>query len=121
MLKEKLKVYLRAARINQWTKNLVVYTTIIFSGKLFDTDLLLKSTYAFMVFCLLSSTSYILNDIIDYPFDRKHPVKKNRPIAAGSISIPEATFMVFILTLVAVVISLMFSISFFTLSLAFIL
>jgi 4-hydroxybenzoate polyprenyltransferase len=120
MKNRKLLVILRALRVNQWIKNLVIFTAIIFSGKLFDLDLFLKTVYAFFVFCLLSSTSYVLNDIIDYPYDRKHPVKKHRPIASGEISIPQATFVVFIMTLVSLIISLAFSIPFFLLSLTFI-
>ncbi|MDO8609458.1 MAG: UbiA prenyltransferase family protein [bacterium] len=121
MDKKKFFVLLRALRINQWIKNFVVFTAVIFSGKLFEIDLLSKSFYAFIVFCLLSSTSYVLNDIIDYPFDKKHPVKKNRPIASGQISIPEATFIVFVMTLISLMIALMFSIPLFLLSLVYIL
>jgi len=114
-------VYARALRVNQWIKNLVVFTAIVFSGKLFDPVLFLNTLYAFVVFCLLSSTSYLLNDIIDYHYDRKHPIKRNRPIASGLISIPHATFLVFIMTLFTLIISLMFSVSFFFLALIFIL
>ncbi|OGK24090.1 hypothetical protein A3C25_05255 [Candidatus Roizmanbacteria bacterium RIFCSPHIGHO2_02_FULL_38_11] len=121
MKKERIIILLRTLRVNQWIKNLVVYTAIIFSGTLFIQDALLKSTYAFFVLCLLSSTSYVLNDIIDYPYDRKHPIKKFRPIAAGKITIPEATFIVFILTLVSLILALFFSLPFFFLSLIFIL
>jgi len=111
---------LRALRVNQWIKNTVVFTAVIFSGNFFNADLLWKSLYAFVVFCLLSSTSYVLNDIIDYPFDKKHPIKRFRPIASGEISIPESTFIVFILALVSLIISLFFSIQLFVLSLFFI-
>lgn len=111
---------LRALRVNQWIKNLVVFTAIIFSGELFNVTVLLQSIYAFFIFCLLSSTSYVLNDIIDYPYDRKHPLKKFRPIASGKITIQEATFLVFILTIVSLMISLFFSIQFFFLALGFI-
>ncbi len=121
MRKQKFIILLRALRVNQWIKNLVVFTAIVFTGKLFQVNLLMQSLYAFVVFCLLSSTSYILNDIIDYPYDRKHPVKKNRPIAAGQITIPEATFIVFILTLISLIAALFFSLAFFFLSLVFIL
>ncbi len=121
MKKERIQILMRVLRVNQWIKNLVIFTAIIFSGKLFDADLFLRSTYAFFVFCLLSSASYVLNDIIDYPFDKKHPVKKHRPIAAGQVSIQEATFIVFMLTIVSLVVSLLFSISFFLLSFIFIL
>jgi len=121
MTRDKFLTYLRALRINQWIKNLVIFTAIIFSGKLFDLTLLTRVTYAFFLFCLLSSTSYVLNDIIDYPYDKKHPIKKLRPIASGKITMPEATFTVFILTLVSLIASLFFSLPFFFLSLVFIL
>ncbi len=121
MRKDRIIVWLRALRVNQWIKNLVVFTAIIFSGKLFDPSLIAVSLFAFFVLCVLSSASYLLNDIIDYPFDIKHPIKKNRPVAAGQISIAQATFVVFLLTLFALIISLFFSISLFLICLAFIL
>jgi len=116
-----LLIYLRVLRVNQWIKNFVVFTAIIFSGQLFDLPLFLSSFGAFLIFCLLSSTSYVLNDVIDYPYDRKHAIKKNRPIASGQVSIPQATFIVFVLTIVSLLLSLTFSISFFLLALFFIL
>jgi len=120
-MKKKFFVLLRALRVSQWVKNLVVFTAIIFSGKLFDFPILLNTIYAFLIFCLLSSTSYVLNDIIDYPYDRKHKIKRYRPIASGEISLQQASFIVFILTLVSLILSLFFSLPFFFLSLLFIL
>lgn len=114
-------VYLKALRVNQWIKNFIIFTAIIFSGTLFDQRLFLLSLTAFFIYCLLSSTSYLLNDIIDYPYDIKHPVKKNRPIAAGKISIPHATFLVFTLTIISLLLALFVSLSFFFLALFFIL
>lgn len=121
MKKNKLLTYFYALRVNQWLKNFVIFTAIIFSGQLFNQDLLLKSINAFLIFCLLSSTSYILNDIIDYPYDRQHPVKKLRPIASGDLSMPEATFIVFVLSFISLILALFFSLPFFFLSLFFIL
>jgi 4-hydroxybenzoate polyprenyltransferase len=121
MKNNKLLTYFQALRINQWLKNFVIFTAIIFSGQLFNIDLLSKSFYAFFIFCLLSSTSYILNDIIDYPYDRQHPLKKFRPIASGALSMPEATFIVFVLSFVSLILALFFSLPFFFLSLFFIL
>ncbi len=120
-MKEKVLLYLRLFRASQWLKNFVVFTSIIFSGKLFEIDLIYKTLYVFFVFCLLSSTSYILNDLIDYPFDKKHRLKKNRPIASGEVSIPQATFLVFIMSLVSLILSIFFSLPLFFLSLVFIL
>ncbi len=121
MRNNKFFAYLRVLRVNQWIKNLVVFTAIIFSGKLFVPNLFLQSFYAFFIFCLLSSTSYVLNDIIDYPFDKKHNLKKHRPIASGEISISEATFILFVLILISLLSALFFSLSFFVLSFFFIL
>lgn len=119
--KERIKLLLRATRVNQWIKNVVVFTAVIFSGQLFNWPVFLTSFYAFLIFCLLSSTSYVLNDIIDYQYDRRHPVKRHRPIASGRISIQEATFIVFVLTLISLILSLFFSLKFFFVALIFIL
>jgi len=121
MKKNKLRIYFYALRVNQWVKNFVIFTAIIFSGQLFNPELLLKSINAFFIFCLLSSTSYVLNDIIDYPYDKQHPIKKFRPIASGDLSMPEATFIVFVLSLISLILALFFSLPFFFLSLLFIL
>jgi 4-hydroxybenzoate polyprenyltransferase len=118
---KKIIYILKSFRVNQWVKNLVIYTAIVFSGELFNLDLFLKTTYAFLIFVLLSSVSYVLNDIIDYSYDRKHPIKKFRPIASGKITIQEATFIVFVLVIIALLISLFFSLKFFILSSLFIL
>ena len=117
----KLRLYFRLFRVNQWVKNAVVFTAIIFSGKLFDFKYFTATVIAFALFCVLSSTSYILNDLIDYPFDRKHPYKKNRPIASGEVSTQSATFLVFIMTLGTLIVSLFFSPQFFFLAFLFIL
>ncbi|HLL61248.1 MAG TPA: UbiA prenyltransferase family protein [Candidatus Nitrosocosmicus sp.] len=119
MLLTKIKYIVLAGRPNQWVKNLVIFTAIMFAGKLFDPELMGRSLYAFVVFCLLSSTSYILNDVIDYPYDRKHPLKKFRPVASGKLSIPDATFVVFGLSLFTLLLALQFSVGFFILSLVF--
>ncbi len=120
-MKEKLILYYRLFRVSQWIKNLVVFIPIIFNGQLFNPVLFQKSVMAFFVFCLISSTSYVLNDIIDYPLDKKHPQKRYRPIAAGLISIPQATFLVFTLLVTSFSITLIFSPIIFWLVLIFIL
>lgn len=121
MKNNKLRTYLKTLRVNQWLKNFVIFTAIIFSGQLFNIDLLIKTFHVFVIFCLLSSTSYVLNDIIDYPFDREHPIKKFRPIASGALSMPEATFIVFVLSLVSLLLALLFSLPLFFLCLFFLL
>lgn len=83
----------KSTRPRQWLKNFAVFTTILFTGQLFNGDLLWRSIIAFIAFCLLSSSSYIINDILDAPKDRKHPFKRFRPIASNTVSVAQALFM----------------------------
>ncbi|MBI5621033.1 decaprenyl-phosphate phosphoribosyltransferase [Candidatus Gottesmanbacteria bacterium] len=85
-----LYALLKTARPRQWLKNFAVFTTILFTGQLFNGDLLWRSLLAFIVFCFLSSSNYIFNDILDAPKDRKHPFKRFRPIASGQFPVPAA-------------------------------
>lgn len=73
-------------RPKQWTKNFFVFAGIIFSLNFFQAALLLKVIYAFIIFCSLSSSIYLINDVRDAENDRKHPTKKRRPIAAGQLN-----------------------------------
>lgn len=90
-------------RYRQWTKNLVLFTAIIFSKNLFNPKMLLISFMAFIIFCLLSGGVYIFNDLLDIEEDRKHPKKCKRPIAAGSLEIKTARIIFLITVLVALV------------------
>ena len=83
----------KSTRPRQWLKNFAVFTTILFTGQLFNGDLLWRSIVAFIVFCFLSSSSYIINDVLDAPKDRKHPFKRFRPIASGTVSVGQAILM----------------------------
>ena len=84
-----------AGRPNQWTKNLLVFLAPLFAFS-FDTQTLLTSITAFIAFCLISSSIYLINDSIDKDKDKEHPTKKFRAIASGLVSIKSA----FILSLV---------------------
>lgn len=88
-----MKKYLQLIRVSQWIKNIFVFAPLLFSKHLFEADYFFKSSLAFISFCLVSSSVYILNDIVDKEKDKKHPKKKLRPIASGSISIKIASFL----------------------------
>ncbi len=77
---------LMSARPSQWTKNLLVFAGIIFSGEFTNLALIQKSLLLFVSFCLLSSAGYIANDIKDKEADAKHPRKSKRPIASGQVA-----------------------------------
>lgn len=73
-------------RPRQWVKNFFLFAPLIFSKHLFEEGYLATEALGFAVFCLLSSAVYVINDIADRAADRLHPVKRFRPIAAGTIS-----------------------------------
>ena len=75
-----------SARPGQWTKNLLLFAALVFAERLFDFEAALRSSAAFVVFCALSSAVYLVNDVADRETDRKHPLKRQRPIASGAIS-----------------------------------
>jgi 4-hydroxybenzoate polyprenyltransferase len=82
-----LLIYLRHS---QWTKNLLVFAPLIFAVKLYDLTAVVRSAWAFAVFCALSGVVYLFNDVMDRENDRRHPVKRHRPIAAGAVPVPIA-------------------------------
>jgi decaprenyl-phosphate phosphoribosyltransferase len=94
---------LRSIRPSQWTKNLLVFAGLIFGEKLGDAHSRLLAGLAFVVFCLLSSTVYLINDVRDREADRLHPAKSRRPIASGELSVAVATGTAVVLGAVALV------------------
>lgn len=114
------KDLIKLIRPHQWYKNFVIFIAIIFSGNLFNTTLLEKSILAFVVLCLLSGFIYIMNDLIDVDKDKRHPVKRNRPLPSGRLSKSTALFFGIILLLIGLYISLSIAPMFFLGSLAFV-
>jgi 4-hydroxybenzoate polyprenyltransferase len=81
-----LKYFIISLRPHQFTKNLVVYAALIFSGHLFIAADILHTMLLFIYFSLVSGSLYIINDIIDRKEDSAHPDKKNRPITSGKLN-----------------------------------
>jgi 4-hydroxybenzoate polyprenyltransferase len=84
-----LKAIIITMRPRQWVKNLVVYAALVFDRQLGLTHMgaFWRTTAGFIIFCALSGLVYIINDILDVEGDRRHPEKRNRPIAAGILPI----------------------------------
>lgn len=101
--------YLKLLRPRQWIKNFFVFAPLVFSSSFTDQSQVFLSLLAFVLFCLTSSSVYILNDIVDLDKDRQHPKKKNRPIANGSISVNSAIILMISLILLVIVISFIFN------------
>ena len=77
-------------RVPDWAKNLFVFAPLLFSAHLHDAQALRAAAIVTLALCLLSSSVYIINDVVDAPADRQHPTKRLRPLAAGYIGIPAA-------------------------------
>lgn len=90
-------------RPKQWIKNLFVFAALIFVKQFTDFDKILLAAEAFFIFCSASSAVYLMNDIVDLPKDREHPLKKIRPLAAGKIKPWLAALSAFIFGLFAVI------------------
>ena len=84
--------YIGALRPHHWTKNLIIFAAPLFNFS-FNIATVLNSLFAFCLFCCISSSFYLLNDIADIESDRRHPVKCERPIAAGKVPISAAAGM----------------------------
>lgn len=110
---------LLALRPNQWVKNFILFAAIIFNGKLFDSRYFFLTTVGFVIFCAISSASYIFNDIIDLNFDKVHPEKKKRPLAAGMIPVNTAAEIAFLLAFFGLIASLFLSTVFFMVAAGF--
>ncbi|MCR4437644.1 MAG: decaprenyl-phosphate phosphoribosyltransferase [bacterium] len=81
--RETIGALLVAIRPRQWTKNLLLFAGVMFSLNLGSAPLVMRACLAFAVFCLLSSSVYLVNDVIDAEQDRQHPLKRMRPVASG--------------------------------------
>ena len=83
---------LKTARPRQWVKNLSLAAALIFSGQLFHSQSLISTIWAIIIFSLLTSSVYFMNDIVDISKDQLHLFKKLRPIASGKLPVPLALF-----------------------------
>ncbi|MEQ8470490.1 MAG: decaprenyl-phosphate phosphoribosyltransferase [Marinoscillum sp.] len=88
--------YIFLIRMHHWVKNMFIFVPIFFSGNILDRSSFLLLCQGFLCFCLVSSAVYIFNDLKDIESDRKHPVKKNRPIPSGKISVLQAWIIMII-------------------------
>jgi 4-hydroxybenzoate polyprenyltransferase len=91
------KAMILQLRPKQWTKNVLVFASAMFAGKLLELHTLYFALIAFVCFSFIASTIYIINDIVDVEKDRMHPDKCKRPIASRSLSISTAIILAIIL------------------------
>lgn len=98
---------IRLMRPSHWVKNLFVFLPVFFGHQMTNPDALLAAAIACVAFCLAASAVYCLNDIIDVEADRRHPVKRKRPIASGSVSVVSAYIVMTALAMASIAIPLL--------------
>lgn len=108
----KFKSFILLLRPRQWIKNLFIFAALLFSRNIDKPPYILSAFYAFLCFCVTSSTVYIFNDICDIEKDRRHPEKRKRPLAAGILDKREAQILMFIMLPAAVAFSFILNNSF---------
>ena len=96
-----LRALLKTMRPKQWAKNVFLLAAIVFDRKLTNTDAMFHTLAGVVIFSLVASVVYIINDIADVEADRQHPTKHERPIAAGELSITVAWISAIVLLLIA--------------------
>jgi 4-hydroxybenzoate polyprenyltransferase len=92
----------KTLRPKQWHKNGAIFVALIFDVKLFQVDALIKTIIGLVLFCFISGTVYLINDLVDIKKDRQHPTKKNRPIASGQVPVNAAVIAAVILPIVCI-------------------
>ncbi len=103
-----MKNYIKLMRPKHYLKNILIFFPLIFSGLLFQKDKFLSCFIGFVVFSLVASSIYIINDIRDKEKDKMHDIKKNRPIASGKVSVFNAAILAIVLIFVALLLQYFF-------------
>jgi decaprenyl-phosphate phosphoribosyltransferase len=109
----------RTIRPHQWVKNVFVLAPVIFAKEIFAPLLLGRAFAAFGAFCLLAGAVYTINDLADIDADRRHPVKRHRPIPSGRVPVNVARGLAILLVVVALGTGLLLSLSFFAAAAAY--
>lgn len=110
---------LKLMRPRQWIKNFALFAAPMFGAQLFADDMLLRISMGFIAFCLLSSSTYVVNDLLDVQKDKLHPFKKMRPIASGHVSVNQATVVFAVLISLSLFISYQISVFFLLISILY--
>jgi 4-hydroxybenzoate polyprenyltransferase len=92
-------------RPKQWAKNVIVYAGLVFDGQLLVLDSLLRVTATFILLCMVSSSIYIINDLVDVESDRQHPRKRFRAIASGQLPVPVARVAAVVMPILTLILS----------------
>jgi 4-hydroxybenzoate polyprenyltransferase len=106
-----IKALIATMRPRQWLKNTIIFAALVFDRQLSieNWPAVLRTFLGFVIFCLLSGVVYIINDIADLEADKQHPIKKNRPLASGKLSVNVARGFAIITLLIIIPLSFLLS------------
>jgi 4-hydroxybenzoate polyprenyltransferase len=82
-----VKLLLKAMRVHQWVKNILIFVPLLMAFQILDVNLAIRAAGAFIAFSLMASGTYLFNDLMDLEADRAHPTKRHRPFASGALSV----------------------------------
>ena len=114
-----LRNIFRLLRPRQWIKNFAIFAAILLSGYFFNFQALLNVFYGFIIFCAVSSSIYVINDLFDIKKDRMHPFKKFRPLANNEVPIPLAIAIAIILAVGSIIASYNINAGFFIVTIVY--
>jgi 4-hydroxybenzoate polyprenyltransferase len=100
---------IRTMRPKQWTKNIIIYAGLVFDGQLLALQPFIDVTLSFILLCLVASTIYIINDLVDIESDRQHPRKQYRPLPSGQLPVPVAIAAAFVIPLFSLILAISYS------------
>jgi 4-hydroxybenzoate polyprenyltransferase len=114
-----IKPLIKTMRPRHWVKNGLLFIPLIFDKQLTNWPALARTTLGFILFCLLSSLIYIINDLVDLEADKKHPLKRQRPLASGALKVRTAKATGIVLTLIIFIPASLLSLEFALIGLAY--
>lgn len=114
-----LRAIFQTMRPKQWAKNVFIFVALVFDRKLTDIEAILHTVVGVVLFSLVASVVYILNDIMDRHADRHHPTKRNRPVASGELPVITAWIAASLILLLALPLSYLLSPGFFKITLIY--
>ena len=103
-----MKNFIKLVRPHQSLKNIFVFLPLFFNKNLMDLNYLIPTIMAFFAFTFAAFSVYCFNDIIDIDSDKKHPTKRERPLASGSVSLKQAYILMIFMLMISITIILVF-------------
>ena len=104
----KVRAAVKELRPHQWAKNVLLFVPLYFAHEYTNLDLVFAAVMAFFSFSFAASSIYVLNDLVDLPADRLHRSKRNRPLAAGTLSIADGVLLSAIALTISIALALLF-------------